>query len=151
MKLLICTQTVDSQDSNLAFFVRWIEEFAKHVDSVTVICLQKGAYDLPANVKVVSAGKERGTPRIVRWFTILRYCITLRNSYDTVFVHMNPEYLLLAGWLWRLWGKKTALWYTHASVDTKLRIAVSFVDMCLRHPKKASACQRKNSKSLAMV
>lgn len=128
MKLLICTQAVDSEDSNLAFFIGWIEEFAKHAKSVTVICLRKGTYDLPANVKVLSAGKERGTPRIFRWLAILRYIISYRNNYDTVFVHMNPEYFTLAGWLWRAWDKKTALWYTHASVDRKLRIAESFAD-----------------------
>jgi glycosyltransferase involved in cell wall biosynthesis len=39
---------------------------------------------------------------------------------------MNPEYLVVAGWLWRLRGKKIALWYTHKSVDLKLRIAEHF-------------------------
>ena len=35
----------------------------------------------------------------------------------------------MAGWLWRLLGKKTALWYTHKSVDLKLRIAEKFADI----------------------
>ena len=51
MKLLICTQKVDKNDSVLGFFHRWIEEFAKHCEKVTVICLQKGDDDLPAKIE----------------------------------------------------------------------------------------------------
>ena len=58
MKLLIITQKVDDHDDVLGFFVRWIEEFAKYVEKVTVVCLQKGTYYLPDNVTVLSLGKE---------------------------------------------------------------------------------------------
>ncbi|VAW32280.1 hypothetical protein MNBD_CPR01-599, partial [hydrothermal vent metagenome] len=44
------------------------------------------------------------------------------------FVHMNPEYLILSGWLWRLTGRRTVLWYTHKSVNLKLRIATFFTN-----------------------
>ena len=37
MRLLIFTQRVDREDENLGSFHRWIEEFAKHFDSVSVI------------------------------------------------------------------------------------------------------------------
>jgi len=47
----------------------------------------------------------------------------LRNEYDSVFVHMNPEYVLASGLLWRFLGKKISLWYTHKNVDWKLRLA----------------------------
>jgi glycosyltransferase involved in cell wall biosynthesis len=39
---------------------------------------------------------------------------------------MNPEYVVLAGVLWKIWGKKIALWYTHKKVDVKLRLAEKF-------------------------
>jgi len=58
MKLLIVTQTIDSNDPVLGFFVRWVEEFSKQCEEVTVICLQKGEYELPKNVRVFSLGKE---------------------------------------------------------------------------------------------
>lgn len=51
------------------------------------------------------------------------YIFTYRHDYDCVFVHMNPEYVVLAAPLWRLWGKRVTLWYTHKSVTLSLRIA----------------------------
>ena len=59
MKLLIITQKVDINDPVLGFFHRWLEEFAKHYEFVTVICLEKGEHRLPENVKVLSLGKEK--------------------------------------------------------------------------------------------
>lgn len=125
MRLLICTQAVDEHDPALGFFVRWIEEFAKHCESVEVICVRAGKYSLPNNVRVHSAGKESGAPRMLRWWRILRYVTGLRRDYDAVFVHMNTEYVLLGGILWRLWGKRVALWYAHGSTSIKLRLAVA--------------------------
>ena len=58
MKLLIITQKVNREDSVLGFFHSWIREFATHFEKVTVICLEKGTYDLPQNVAVLSLGKE---------------------------------------------------------------------------------------------
>jgi len=121
MKMLIITQVVDSEDSDLGFFVRWIEEFAKQCEKVTVICLREGDYSLPNNVKVIALGKASRFLRAVRLWHI---CISRRHEYDTVFVHMNPEYIVAAGLLWRLMHKRIALWYTHKSINLKLRIAV---------------------------
>lgn len=45
----------------------------------------------------------------------LKYLWRERRDYDAVFVHMNPEYLLLGGILWRLLKKKVGFWYTHQS------------------------------------
>lgn len=121
MKLLICTQVVDAQDPDLGFFARWIEEFAKHCEKITVICLRAEKRSLPSNVEVVVLGK---TSRVARVARLWRACVSHRGEYDAAFVHMNPEYMVAAGLLWWLWGKRTALWYTHKSVNLKLRIAV---------------------------
>ena len=128
MRLLICTQIVDSQDSNLGFFHRWIEEFARHCEKVTVICLTEGAHVFPGNVKVLSLGKEAGTSKVTRAIRFWKYIYQERDTYDAVFVHMNPEYVLLGGFLWKRWGKKVGLWYAHKSVTRKLKRAVSLVD-----------------------
>jgi glycosyltransferase involved in cell wall biosynthesis len=129
MKLLITTQKVDRADPVLGFFHRWIEEFAKHCEQVTVICLEVGEYSFPNNVTVHSLGKERGKRSPFSYAVgFLSLSIRLRNQYDSVFVHMNPEYVILGGLFWKLWGKKVGLWYVHRAVNTRLRVAVSLID-----------------------
>ena len=128
MRLLILTQKVDINDNNLGFFHRWIEEFAKHYESVVVVCLQKGEYWLPPNVKVISLGKERDASRIKYLWNFYKYIFKYKNNYDGVFVHMNKEYVLLGGLLWKLWHKKIALWYTHKAVSWQLKLAEKIVD-----------------------
>ena len=137
MKLLLVTQIVDKDDPILGFMHRWIEEFSKHVESIEVICLKEGKHELPTNVKVYSLGKKQTTiiydsgllKRIGYGFRFLYLIWKLQKNYDTVFVHMNPEYVVLAGWWWRITNKKVGLWYTHKSVDLKLRVAELFVDV----------------------
>lgn len=126
MRLLIVTQAVDSNDPVLGFFTRWIEEFAKRVESVEVICLKLGEFNSPKNVRVHSLGKERGASRMTYVFNFFRYIWCLRRDYDTVFVHMNPEYVILGGPLWRLWGKRVALWYNHPHGGARLFLAALF-------------------------
>ena len=124
MRLLVITQAVDLRDSNLGFFHRWIEEFASHSEQVIVVCLRKGEHALPDNVEVISLG-ERG--KLMRTLSLCAISFGRRKEYDAVFAHMSPEFVVAAGWLWRLLGKKTALWYVHKSVTVWLRIATFFV------------------------
>ncbi|MCH7883415.1 glycosyltransferase [Patescibacteria group bacterium] len=126
MKLLIITQKVDLKDDVLGFFHRWLEEFAKHCEEIIVICLQKGEYQLPRNIKILSLGKETGASRLKYLFNFYRYIWNERHNYEAVFIHMNPEYMILGGVLWRLWRKKLVLWYTHRQVNPKLWIAERF-------------------------
>lgn len=125
-KLLIVTQKVDRYDFALGFFHRWIEEFAKHCEKVTVICLEKGGYDLPHNVTVLSLGKEEGKSVFKYVFRFYKYIWQERKNYDLVFVHMNPEYVVLGALPWRLWGKRVTLWYVHRGRNLKLKIAEMF-------------------------
>lgn len=127
MKLLIVTQTVDEKDPVLGFFVRWIEEFAQRVESIEVVCLYRGVYHLPANVKVHSLGKEqRITSRATYTLRFLLLSWRLRREYDAVFVHMNQEYLLIAGWLWKLFNKRMYLWRNHYAGSWLTGVAVLF-------------------------
>lgn len=123
MNLLICTQVVDKHHPSLGFFHGWLEAFAKQCAQVTVVCLQKGEHTLPDNVRVVSLGKETKQSRLQYMIRFYRYAWKYRNEYQTVFVHMNPEYVVLGGLLWRVLGKKVFLWYVHRQVNLKLRIA----------------------------
>src|SRR3989344_6606987 len=122
--LLIITQKVDQNDTLLGFMHGWIREFANNFEKITVICLQKGEYSLPKNVEVLSLGKELGAYKIEYIFNFYRYIFLRRKQYDAVFVHMNPEYVLLGGIFWRLWGKKMVLWYNHTFGNWKCRLAM---------------------------
>lgn len=143
MKLLIITQKVDRNDPILGFFHRWIVEFAKQCEEVTVICLMKGVYGLPQNVRVISLGKEEGEsrPKYLRRFyaSIWRE----RSHYDSVFVHMNQVYVLLGALVWKLLGKRVFLWYTHTKVTLSLRMAVALVDKALTASKESLRIQSK--------
>ncbi|HCX27732.1 MAG TPA: hypothetical protein DHI91_01160 [Candidatus Portnoybacteria bacterium] len=128
MKLLIFTQKVDINDPILGFFHRWIEELAKHCEKVTVVALGVGEYSLPTNVKVLSLGKESGASKIKYLTRFYRYVWQERKNYDSVFVHMNQEYVILGGLIWKIWGKKIAMWRNHSKVSIPGYIAVFLSD-----------------------
>lgn len=115
MRLLILTQVIDIDDPVLGFFHNWVKELAKEFESIHVICLKKGAHDLPGNVHVYSLGKENHIGRIAYLRNFFRLVISLRHMYDSVFVHMNQEYILLAGLFWKFAGKPIYMWRNHHS------------------------------------
>ncbi len=107
MRLLIITQRVDATDPTLGFFVRWIEEFAKHAE-VTVISWRTGL-------------------RLTRFFRYQYLLLKYLPKTDGVFFHMCPEYVLAAHFLPTLFRVKTALWYVHGKVSWRLRLAEKLV------------------------
>lgn len=128
MKLLILTQVVDKNNPILGFFTRWLDLFAKNVEHLEIICLEKGDYEIPKNAQIHSLGKETRTTKIVRIIRFYRYIFSLRKNYDAVFVHMNPIYVILGAPIWKLWNKKIVLWYMHKNVSFVLRTAEKLVD-----------------------
>ncbi len=124
MRLLFITQAIDERDPVLGFVCNWLRAFASGFAHIFAVCLRKGEYHLPKNVEVFSLGKERGAHRFVRAARFLRFVYSTRSEYDTVFVHMNQEYILLAGILWRLLGKPVALWYNHTTGGFWTKIAM---------------------------
>ena len=126
MKLLLVTQKVDIDDPILGFFHRWIEEFAKQCEKVTVICLFEGKHNLPENVKVLSLGKESGASHLTYILRFYKYILHELKNYDSVFVHMNQVYVLLGWKIWRFFGKKIILWYNHRKGTLSTRFAVLF-------------------------
>lgn len=128
MNLLILTQKIDSNDPILGFFASWIKAFSTKYTNVIVVCLEKGNYDLPANVEVYSLGKENGISRWKYVKNFFKYIWKFRKEYDSVFVHMNGEYMLLGGLLWKLLSKKTVMWRNHRSGSWKTDIAGMLAD-----------------------
>lgn len=124
MKLLIVTQKVNINDPVLGFFHNWIKKFSRKFESIIVICLEKGEYHLPENVKVFSLGKERHVSKLSYICNFYRYIWQERKNYDVVFVHMNQEYVLLAGIWWRLMKKEVTMWRNHYAGNLLTSIAI---------------------------
>jgi glycosyltransferase involved in cell wall biosynthesis len=129
MILLTLTQKVDAADAILGFYVEWLDRMARRVDRLQVIALEKGAFDLPDNVEVISLGKEDGAGafRMLLRFNraLLRLCRRARP--DAILAHMVPKYVLYALPLARIFGIPIDLWYTHKGVDKYLRMAHPFI------------------------
>jgi glycosyltransferase involved in cell wall biosynthesis len=126
MRLLVTTQAVDRNDPILGFFHNWIVALAPHFTHIHVICLREGEHNLPPNVVVHSLGKEHGENRVRYVWRTFRYAWGHRREYDAVFSHMNPHYIVLMGWLWRLMGKRMYFWRNHAKMNLMTRIAAFF-------------------------
>lgn len=127
MRLLIVTQRVDPSDPILGFFHGWLRAFAEHGDKVTVIGQQVGGHALPADVCVWSLGKECG---ISRWRQIARFwkiILAERSSYDAVFVHMTPVWVVLGWPLWSILRKPVFLWYEARGGGWALPVALRAV------------------------
>jgi glycosyltransferase involved in cell wall biosynthesis len=124
MNILLVTQKVDKEDSVLGFFHGWIIEFSKQFEHVLVICLEEGKHNLPSNVRVLSLGKEHGASKFEIVKKFYTYIWKERHSYDNVFVHMNQEYVLLAGDMWRAMGKKVYMWRNHPQGSLLTHMAV---------------------------
>lgn len=126
MKLLILTQKVDKEDPVLGFFHSWILELSKNSEKISVICLEKGNFDLPRNVEVFSLGKESGRSKIKYLKNFFNLIIGLHREYNSVFVHMNQEYILLGGFIWKIMGKKVFMWRNHHAGSILTDIAALF-------------------------
>ncbi|HEX8591412.1 MAG TPA: glycosyltransferase family 4 protein [Candidatus Paceibacterota bacterium] len=149
MRLLILTQAVDTDNPVLGFFHAWIEALAKDFESIEVICLYEGQHVLPANVRVHSLGKERGAQSpLIYAARFLRLSWCLRRNYDAVLVHMNEEYVLLAGWLWRLLGKRSVLWRNHKEGSWHTRLAAQLVDTVCHTSSAAHVARFPNARTM---
>lgn len=127
MRLLIITQKADQKDSVLGFFHRWIEEFARVCDSVIVVAQSAGEHRLPANVRVLSLGKENGATTGAQVRRAYRILWDFRGDYDLVLVHMTPVWITLTVPLLFVLRKPRYLWYEVRRGGWILRSALLFV------------------------
>ena len=123
MKLLFVTQVIDADDAVLGFVPRWVQGLARHCERVRVVALEAGDVStLPGNVDVRVIGRDGKLRRWLRWRRILSEALA-RDGYDAVLAHMVPRYASLAAGPARRSGAGVYLWYTHATVDERLRRA----------------------------
>jgi glycosyltransferase involved in cell wall biosynthesis len=128
VKLLFLTQVVDGKDAVLGFVPRWIEGLARECERVRAVALEAGdTGSLPANVDIRVVGRKGALSRWLKYRAILSEALE-KDGFDTVLAHMVPRYALLARRPARRAGARLFLWYTHASVDGRLRRAVRAVE-----------------------
>ncbi len=149
--ILIITQKVDKDDSILGFFHDWIMEFSKQYNNVIVICLQKGNYDLPKNVEILSMEKDKNPNKFKYIYLLNKFAFENRNKYDYVFCHMSPLYVISGFVIWKILHKKISMWYVHRNVDLKLKIANLLSDYIFSSTKEGYRINTKKVKYLGQA
>ena len=124
------TQKVDLDDDVLGFTHTWMNKLAERVAQLHVLALSVGRHELRDNVTLYSMGKEQGAGRLRRFVNFSRVVapLVLRRQVDLVFVHMCPIYVVLAAPWAKLRRVPMVLWFTHKSVNWKLKLAHWLVD-----------------------
>ena len=127
MRLLLFNLMADETDPVLGFACGWIRELAAHCEFVDVITMYRGTYQLPPNVRVYSAGRERGLSKPLRAVSFYRHLLRLLRDrrYDACFAHMMPLFAGMAGPLLSARGVPTTLWYTHRARSAQLRFGLA--------------------------
>ncbi len=123
MRWLLITRKLDPADDHVGFVMRWVEALAARLDRLDVICQETAHPPLPANVRAVSMGKERGAGRIAQAWRFTAHLRRLVPEVDGVFCHMIPRYVWFAAPWARLHRKPLLLWYTHRQITPELRLA----------------------------
>lgn len=130
MKILIITQRIDKNDSLLGFFCGWLKKLAKRIENIYVLTSEKRNADLAKNIKLYSLGKEHGSNGLKRFFKF-HYIVArtlLNKKIDIIFLHMCPEYALLAFPYAKILRIPILMWYAHGCTNIKLKIAHLLVD-----------------------
>ena len=120
MKLVFVTQEVDPGHPVLAQTVDLVRALSSRVDELAVVARDVQWEDIPANVSVRTfdeAGKLR------RGLAFERALAEASRGADAIFVHMVPEFAVLAAPVARVRRLPIILWYTHWHVSRQLRIA----------------------------
>ena len=125
-RLLLFNLMTDSSDPILGFASVWIERLARRCESIDVLTMYQGEHDLPDNVRVFSAGRERGLNKAARLANFYGHLLRLlaARDYDACFAHMMPLFAGLAGPLLTARRIPTVLWYTHRQKSAQLRLGM---------------------------
>jgi glycosyltransferase involved in cell wall biosynthesis len=130
MNLLVFNQKLDTSDTDLEVTFEWVNALAARVASVWVITHERGEGVLPANVHVLSIGRESGfgRPRKVLRFYAALHRVLGQVRIDACFVHMVPVFAVMAAPILKARGIPMVQWYTHSATSLTLRVAVALVD-----------------------
>lgn len=112
-RVLVCVQAVDSHDPWMGYFVAWLRDAAKVFPSMIVMALRVGEDVLPEAIQVLPFRPKGSRSKWTVIWNLWKESWQRRREYDAVYVRGDAQYVLLAGWLWRLLGKRVVLWYAH--------------------------------------
>ena len=127
MRLLLFNLATDPADPVLGFGCVWIRELARHCEAIDVLTMYRGEIDFPGNVRVYSAGRERGwckARRLAQFYRHLTRLLATRR-YDACFAHMMPLFAALGGPLLRARAVPIVLWYAHRQPTIQLRLGLA--------------------------
>ncbi|MDE2989604.1 MAG: glycosyltransferase family 4 protein [Chloroflexota bacterium] len=124
LRLLLITQELAADSSNMGVAHLWTNELAPLVERLHVIAATTGVVDLPHNVTVHALGKERGRGRLSRWPALLARCHRLIGGgrVDGVLAHMVPAYAIAAAPWCLVRRTPLVLWYTSHGRTRALRV-----------------------------
>lgn len=130
MNILVFTLAVDETHVTLGFAVRILRALAARFESIDVVTMYEGTYDLPPNVRVRSVGRERGTSKPQRFFAFYKhvFAVVRERKIDVAFAHMSHLFAWLFWPVAKLKKIPTMMWYAHGAIGTSLRLAHRAVD-----------------------
>jgi glycosyltransferase involved in cell wall biosynthesis len=120
VKLVFVTQELDPDHPVLAQTVDLVRALSARVDELAVVARDVQWEEIPANVSVRTFDE---TGKLRRGLAFERSLAAALSGADAVFVHMVPEFAVLAAPLARLRRAPILFWYTHWHVSRQLRIA----------------------------
>ncbi|MGQ9888297.1 MAG: glycosyltransferase family 4 protein [Aggregatilineales bacterium] len=128
--LLVFNLRTDADDPVLGFTTEWLNALAGYYARVDVLTMHAGRVAVAPNVRVFSAGREKGysEPRrlLVFYSTLAR--LLRQTRYAACFAHMQPLFAALAAPLLKARGVPITLWYAHSAVTLRLRLAERLVN-----------------------
>jgi glycosyltransferase involved in cell wall biosynthesis len=120
VKLVFVTQELDPEHPALAQTVDLVRALATRVDELAVVARDVQWEDIPANVSVRTF---EGNGKLRRGLAFERSLAAALPGADAVFVHMVPQFALLAAPLAQLRRVPILFWYTHWHAARSLRLA----------------------------
>jgi L-malate glycosyltransferase len=126
MRIVFICQAVDEDDPILATTVSWLRTLAckSHIESLFVITLRKGTFNLPENVEVHAIGGGNRLGRIWRFYAKVSQALQTRP--DCFFVYQAGPYPALLLPFKLLAGKHIFQWQAHPYVNLVTGFNVRF-------------------------
>ena len=138
-KLLIFNLETDSQSPVLAVGIEWILELSKHFELTQVVSTHVGDKSQLRNIKVIELGGGNLPKRLLAIIklTLLSLPVLMDKSSYLIFHHMSRRTAVFPGLLFRFFGIRQGLWYSHASRPMSLKIAIRIVDQIFTSTKQS--------------